>query len=133
MAEATFLARRAGAVDQVRELTRLEVDALAFDAENGLAASGDRAGSFQVPTAVAALAGSTLQLWSQETVLRSSRRTWARSRSSADAYGHIASPTFATETSRIDPSSVDTSKPAIDRHFKTGHYVRSGRDTWRFT
>ena len=31
------------------------------------------------------------------------------------------------------PSSVDTSKPAIDRHFKTGHYERSGRDRWRFT
>jgi hypothetical protein len=29
--------------------------------------------------------------------------------------------------------SVDGSKPAIDRHFKTGHHERGGRDQWSST
>jgi hypothetical protein len=30
-------------------------------------------------------------------------------------------------------SSVDSSKPATDRHFKTGLHERNGRDKWNFT
>jgi hypothetical protein len=34
---------------------------------------------------------------------------------------------------RGPPTSVDSSKPAIDRHFKTGHHGRGGRDQWSST
>jgi Mn-dependent DtxR family transcriptional regulator len=30
-------------------------------------------------------------------------------------------------------ASVDSSKPATDRHFKTGHHGRGGRDQWSST
>src|SRR3990172_8070637 len=51
------LTSRAGSADQAFELTRLEIQALAFDAENRLPAARDRNGCSQVPPEVSLLGG----------------------------------------------------------------------------